>query len=850
MSFRCILCALQCCALFCAYDISAEQIKKVEFVGCQRVSKETASMYFPLHVGDFVEETDVNDAVKSLYSTGFYEKISTKIHKGVLTVDVVEYPVVERIAFEGNSSISDQDIISNAKIIPNSVLSPGKIREIQQGILEVYRQMGFYGASVIVKTVKQPNNKVILVFEVKEGKKAKIREIRFIGNKHFSSRTLRDVISSKVTRLLRFFVNDDIYTPSRLQLDKHLLEKYYTERGFVKARVVSAVAALNQNKSGFVITFTIDEGEQYKVNNVVVKSTVQGFDCEKVQKKLYSKKGKVYNSLLVAADTNIVARESLNDGSATKVVPITKCDDDKKSVDITIHAMEIEKIYISKIVILGNTRTREHVIRRELVLHEGDVYTENLANLSESRLYDLGFFKSVKVSAAPDPNSVGRCVVYIEVEEQPTGQAAFSMQYTYLSGLGTNVAYSEANFLGTGKSFAISISSQRTYKDKREVSDSQEKITMSDGQQMPKAKIVRKKKFEILHNVTTSVGSKHIFNTNIDGVVSLFSRNASSFSAVDMRELGGSFGISYKLNDNFYQEIEYMLTQRRYGGIYEYESPIFKQMYIKKNAQGKWPFKYDDIKYKNCVSSSITHTIGYDVSFLTGLRGNFNASLQTTFAGIGGGVRHLANELTLSYSWKIFGNTSASIIARGGIMTKIGNKPISIVDSFILGDSGFRGFAVGGIGPQAVYGRVKYVENKKKEIVAVPTSVADQYIGGKKYWTLTTQLSLPLGFPEEFAVRFLTLLTAGCVWDPPYTGDDVIKKVKNDIVRCDDEIVDNEHHLYTHKIINSKKIRMSLSFGIHLVTPMGPMSIYYSVPLVKHKSDTLQRIGFEYSTVF
>ena len=687
--------------------------------------------------------------------------------------------------------------------------------------------------------MKRPNDKIILVFEIKEGPKAKIRNIRFIGNKSFSSGKLRDVISSKVTRLLRFFVQDDIYNANRIEHDKYLLKRFYTEKGYINAKIVSVVAALSEDKKGFTLTFTIDEGEQYKVNEIRIKSDLKDFDTEKIKKKLYNKKGRLYNSTLVDADLGIVSREAINmTGKATKVFTTTECNHEKKTVDITIHTIEIAKVYISKIIILGNNRTRDAVIRRELPMQEGDIYTDGLASLAENRLYELGFFKNVKINIKPDPLAEGRCIMYVNVEEQSTGQATFSMQYSYLNGFGTNVAYSESNFLGTGKSLSVSITSRRRYSSKRE----DKQLVTSNS--VASHEVSRKKRFKIFDNVTASIGSKHIFNTNIDGTFTFFSREASNFEAFDMRELGTSFGITYKLSDEFYQEFEYTIARRRMSNVYRLETPIVKECMWKKGSDNK--FSIED--YKHSVLSAISHTIGYDTSFLTGLKGSFNANLQTTFAGIGGNVKHLANELTLSYAFPVFGKTTASFIAKGGVMTKIGGKLVNIADSYALGDASFRGFAVGGLGPRAKYTR-GYIVQKDGKYVPIGGEY-DTYIGGTKFWTITGQLAFPIGFPEEFAVRLLTSVTVGCVWDPPYTGKDLFKKGLCGL-ECPSDVVSKANEkLIQHEIVNSKKIRCSLTVGISLVSPMGPIALFWSFPVSKHKLDETQRFSIGISTTF
>ncbi len=836
------------------------KINNIEYIGCQRVEKETVASYIPMQIGDNYDSFTINEVLKKLYATGFYEDVSITMNGNTLVIKVKEYPIVNKVSFEGNSKISDRDLNDKIKLKTREVLSPSKVREIQQGLLESYRKMGRYNASVNPKIIKLGNNRVNVVFEINEGDAAGIKEIRFVGNNHFSSGELRDVISSKIKRWYRFLVNDDIYDSDRMNEDKRLLCRHYQENGFASMEVISSIAELSTDKKGFILTFVIDEGDIYTFDAIKVISHIKKLDSKELSSDLYCKKGERYNFTLVEADlSNIIKNAGHKGFPAINVVPELKKDPKTRTVSMTYHIKEGRKVYISKIVIKGNTRTRDHIIRREIPLHEGDALNNSLLAMAENNIRDLGFFKSVKVDTISDNNSPDKCILQVEVEEQPTGELVVSGSYSTSDGLGLELGYHERNFFGTGKSLGVSLGSGRTRCGKSYYKDNNGNYHQ----------ISRKNKFRFLNSIVVSASDPHFLDKDIDGSISIYRYTSSRFDCFSTKEIGTTIGISYALTPKIQQGWDYTISNRKFDDIYAGASPIIKYQTFKKTKDGT---TISNLPGKSNLSS-LKHNISYGTAFLTGLKGSFRTGLSTTFAGIGGNAKHLKNELYGAYIVPVWKKATLKFGATYGLLTKIGKNPPLILDSFSLGLDSFRGFDDCGMGPMGeTYRTTKYIDQNGKEEVKNNHPQKD-YIGASKYWKGIVEFKFPIGLPEELQFRGFLFSDFGTAWGAPDKGKKLFTETTNSEgekisvlnpnngvesvgtsvgtmqTTSGSKIVAIQKSV-THKILDNKKIRVSVGFGVSFLTPFGPMVFTYAIPIRKEKFDEQQRFLVGFSTTF
>ena len=836
-------------------NAAAVKVTDIKYIGCERIDKETISTYNPIKIGDECDEDTINNALKTLNETNFFKDISMRLQGSTVIVEVKEAPIINKISFEGNSKLSDADIKKAINIGTHEPYSNAKIKEIQQGLLQTYRKMGRYNASVNPKLIRLKDNRVNVVFEIKEGTAAGINKIIFIGNNNISSSDLRDVIRSKVKHWYRFFVTDDIYDADRLEEDKQILTQYYHEHGYMNARVVSAIAELSRKKSSFDITFTIDEGDLYTFDNISIKNNLKKISTDGLDKDMYCRKGEIYKNSFVEADVAKITRKISQRGfPIVKVTSELNANKKNKTVSVVFNITEGEKIYVSKIIISGNTKTRDHVIRREIVIQEGDAYNEQFVQMSESKIRDLGFFDKVDIQAIPDPTSHDKCILHVTVSEAPTAEAMASASYSTTSGLGIELQYNEQNFLGTGKTLSVFLGSSRD-------ASGRSSITKEDG---TSGKDEKKAKFRFLNNVSVSVSDPHIFDKDMEGSVS-FHRNVSSiFDGFNSNELGAGLGLSYDFSPHWSQSWGYTLDRRKFQDVSKTASPIILTQVQKKDG--------DKISMSSATNilSEITHTISYGTYFIRGLKGSLKISLATSIAGIGGNSKHLKNILSGSYVMPVFRRSNLSLSLSTGMINKLGGREPHILDSFIFGAESFRGFEYAGVGPIASSVReiIPYKKDASGKLVKVDGKYVKEdnptkfkypsqrdYVGAKKFWKGSIEYTFPLGLPEELQFRGFVFTDFGALWDAPNKKNKLIKKLDNEIVEDAKKVkhdkidfrVDDIHFVGLN-VYDKCKIKQSIGVGISFVTPFGPIKITYAKPIKKGKYDEQQRILLGFST--
>jgi outer membrane protein insertion porin family len=621
---------------------------------------------------------------------------------------------------------------------------------------------------------------------------------------------------------------------------------------------------LAANKRGFVLTVTIDEGDIYTIENVEIKSHIDKIDPKSLDVKYYCKKGDRYNIVLLDADlANLIKAISNKGRTAVKVFPEIRKDPVRKTISVTYHILETSKVYISKIVIKGNHRTRDHVIRREIPLHEGDVLSDTLLSTAENNIRGLGFFKSVKVDTVEDANSPDKCVIQVEVDEQSTGEVVVAASYTTGSGFGMDLSYNERNFYGTGKSFGISIGSGKMYTGKsyRKNSDGTEE------------RVARKSKFKFANSVVVSAADPHLFDKDMEGSASVYRYSTSRFSSFTAREMGTTLGVSYDLTPKLQQGFDYTLSNRKYNDVYPFASPIIKNQVLCRNKDGT----LSNVRPGKSNLSSLKHSINYTTAFLTGLKGSVRTGLGTTVAGLGGNAKHIKNELYGTYVMTLWRSSTLRFSASYGVLNRIGKNAPHVGDSFNLGLDSFRGFDDCGLGPRAETVRQLYTKDGTPAVHTLPlvnTPLLDpktgkviplrqsdsEYIGASKYWKGTVEYKFPLGLPEELQFKGFVFTDFGTAWGAPDKGKKMFSTTKlpdgTDEITC--ELDRNRTTSYystygkviSHKILDRRKIRQSIGFGLSLITPFGPLVFTYALPIRKEKYDEQQRFLIGFSTTF
>ena len=624
-------------------------IKEIIVEGTQRIDPSTVRSYMTVKPGDVLDESTVNNSLKALYGTGLFADVTISREGDRLLVKVVENPVINQIAFEGNDALNEEELTTEIQLRPRIVFTRTKVQQDVKRIIDLYRRSGYFAAVVEPKVIQLPQNRVNLVYEIKEGPESGIRSISFVGNKVFSDSELREIILTKESKWWRILSTADKYDPDRLTFDRELLRRFYLENGYADFRVVSAVAELAPDRSDFFVTFTVEEGERYKFADVDVESKIKEIKPEALKPLIKFKKGDWYSSRVVDDTVLKLTNEAGNFGYAfVEVRPRVRRDRDKHTIAVTFEVQEGPRVFVERIDIRGNTRTLDRVIRREFRLVEGDAFSAAKLQRSQQRIRNLGFFKKVDVNkvrgSTPD-----KTVLQVDVEEQPTGELSVGGGYSTRDGIVGEVGVRERNLLGRGQDLKATFRvSQRT------------------------------QQFDL------GFTEPYFLDRNVAAGVDLFNVRSSKESDITYNEdkTGGRLRAAYEFNEELSQQVRLTGQHVNIANVATDASPIIK-------AQSGAEFE-----------SILGQTLAYDTrdSKLTPTEGLISR-LATDLAGFGGDARFLQATWKTKYYYpfnkKWIGVLSSDI----GHVEGLGQN-VRITDAFLLGNDNMRGFKIGGMGPR------------------------------------------------------------------------------------------------------------------------------------------------------
>ncbi len=421
--------------------VPAVAAETVVVQGNARVDAETIRSYFA-----GADEAKINQAVKDLYATGLFSDVKVRREGGRLVVTVTENQVINRVAFEGNSKIKSDNLQSEIQSKSRGAYSPITVQADVQRILDLYKRSGRGTATVSSRTVDLPNGRVDVVFTIDEGSKTGIREINFVGNQVYSSGKLRSLMQTTEMNFLSWLKTSDVYDPDKLSSDEELIRRYYLKNGYADFRIVAADVRYDEAKAGYIVTITVEEGEPYRVASVTVDSRIPDIDNATLLDLARLQAGDVYDATAVEKSVEAITREVARRGYAfAQVRPRGDRNTQAHTIGLTFVVEEGPRVYIERINIRGNTRTRDYVIRREFEVGEGDAYNRVMIDRAERRLNGLGYFKKVKITNEPG-SSPDRVIINVDVEDQPTGSFSISGGYSSQDGILGEVSIAEFEF--------------------------------------------------------------------------------------------------------------------------------------------------------------------------------------------------------------------------------------------------------------------------------------------------------------------------------------------------------------------------------------------------------------------
>lgn len=625
-------------------------IRQINVEGNQRIERETVLTYMTVRRGMEYDAAAVDESLKRLFATGLFADINIRFDSGQLIVTVVENPIVNRVAYEGNSAIKEEDLNNEVQLKARVIYTRAKVQADVNRIVELYRRGGRFAATVEPKVIRLPQNRIDLVFEINEGPKTKIASISFLGNKVFSDGTLRETISTGESAWWKFLSSADSYDPDRLTYDRELLRRFYLSEGYADFRVISAVADLSRDNSAFNITFTVEEGEVYTFGKITVKSNIENLDQAALEDLLATKEGDQYNALLIDKTTDALTYAAGAQGYAfAQVRPRPKRDREKQVMDVSYVITEGPRVYVERINIVGNSRTLDRVIRRKMELVEGDAFNKVLLDDSEKNIRGLQYFSKVEVTQEPGSKE-DRTVINVAVQEQSTGSLSLSFGFSSVDSAILGLSLTERNFLGRGLQVGASTS-------------------LSKRQQL------------LQFNYTDPyflnrdlVGGFDVFGTETDY------QDEASFNS---RTQGFGLRFGFPLTEDSRFLVRYQLRQEE---IYDVNS-LSPVIIAAEGQETRSILGYD--YYLDKRNDPVNPTGGWDLLF------------SQDFAGLGGTVNYLSTEVLAHAYVGIAEDITYTQRFDIGYIMGIG-EDVRLGDRFFKGGSSFRGFKSGGIGPRDI----------------------------------------------------------------------------------------------------------------------------------------------------
>jgi outer membrane protein insertion porin family len=821
---------------------SALTASSIVVEGNRRVEADTVRSYFKLAPGERLDAAKIDAALKALYGTGLFQDVRISQSGGKLIVTVVEAAVINKIAFEGNHRLKDEQLLQEIQSKERGALSRATVQADVQRIIEIYQRNGRFDVSVVPKIIDRPNNRVDLVFEINEGEKTGIKSIVFVGNNAYSAWRLKEVIKTAESTFLSFLQTTDVYDPDRIEADRDLIRRFYLKHGYADVQVVSATGVYDPTKKGFIVTFTIEEGPLYHFGAIDIQSNVRAVDSQSLRPTLRMAAGQIYNGEAVektVEDMTIqLARRGYPFG---QVRPRGDRNPEARTIGVLFLVDEGTRAYIERINIRGNYRTRDYVIRREFDINEGDPYNRALVDRAERRIKNLNYFKNVKITNEPG-SAPDRVVINVDVEEQPTGDFSIQGGYSTANGWLAEVSITERNLLGTGRFARGSV----TY-----------------GQ--------------FVRGVELSYAEPYFLDYRSSMGVDLFAKQtlASTYLSYGTESYGGTLKWGLPLREDLALQLRYSAYEQKIT----LPSTLDSCNNINPNFSSTFPtpaainadtglLNYGPLGGTNPTScfafgqaslpvrvelaqgAYLTSLLGYGLVYNT-LDNNklptsgILVSFGQDFAGLGGAVAYARTTVDTRAYYEIVPDLVSVLHLQAGDIYGFKNCPIAntcatgndyvrLLDDFKMGPNLVRGFQPAGIGPRDL-----------------TPGTSNDALGGTMYWGASFEMQYPLYFlPKDSGFRGAVFVDSGSVWGyrgetaNPATGEingtftPNVGAMVPITCQCAMQFVD------------TPAVRASAGASIIWDSPFGPLRFDFAYPFLKQSYDRTQFFSFGGGTKF
>jgi outer membrane protein insertion porin family len=772
------------------------------------------------------DQASIDRGVVDLQATGMFASVSARLENGKIVVTLSgSAQIVNRVAFEGNSKLETKQLEVEVQSKPHTAYNEETAAADVGRIKDAYKKIGYNEAQVTKRLVQLPNGRVDLVFTVNEGGKTGVRDIKFVGNHAVSDGRLRGLMQTTTMNFLSWLKSTDVYDPDRLASDEEAIRRYYMKNGYADFRIVNTDVVYQANPPGYVITITVDEGPQYHVSSVSVVSNIPKVDGPALAGFVSLRPGDVYDAGQVDKSVDAITRDVARQGYAfSEARPHGDRDAANHTIALQFSVDNGPKVYIERIDIVGNTRTRDYVIRREFDIGEGDPYNHVLIERAERRLNGLGYFKKVHISNRPG-SSPDRVIVIVEVEDQPTGSISLSGGYSTTQGFLAELAYTETNFLGRGQYVRLSV---------------------SDGQYTQGWKASFTEPYFLGQRLAAGFDVYHQVN------------NQNQYALYQNWTTGATLRLGVPITDDLTFQPNYSLYESKIS-IPDTEGqpyddcvgpdqtwfpggtviPVVPNFLINCLSNGEAPV---EIKQAAAMGTIVTSLAGYSLLYNNlddrkNPTSGYYATYKQEVAGLGGQSDFLRETFDARFYHPITEDFIGVLHLQGGQINSFGSNQALIINNFMEGPSLVRGFAPSGIGPRDI---------------SDPYNIQASALGGTSYYGASAEVDFPIfGLPREVGLKGAVFADAGNLIG--YSGPTNFSNFLG-YTYCPAPGSFASAFPITQSscanVYDPNLIRTSAGVSLIWASPMGPIRFDLAFPITRGRYDQTQIFNFSGGTTF
>ncbi|OSM05164.1 putative surface antigen [Magnetofaba australis IT-1] len=630
-------------------------IDEIRVQGARWIEKETVKSYLSVREGQPFNASDLRKSVKSLYATGFFKNIELEREGAALVVKVVENPLIQEVNFKGAYAFDDEELKDIVKIKARDIFSKSEAEKDLAALRQAYRVKGLFLAQIDLLTKALPENRVELTYKIREGEKSKVREVRLVGNEKLSAKTITKQLVIQPTDWLSWLTEKDTYDREKLLFDQSQVRRVYLDNGYVRARVDSSVAELTPDKKAFVVTHAITEGERYKFGEVEIKSDFDEAPIEDLYKQVEIEKGTWYTQNEVSTTIDKLTDLVGDFGYAfLQISPETAIDDENKTVNLTFNIQKGRRVYVNRVEVIGNTRTRDEVIRREMTVVEGNLFSASAVRKAKKRLQALDFFETVEITT-PKSDIPDKVDVQVKVEEKATGAFTLGAGYSTTDKYMGSASVSQNNFMGKGQKLTLSFSLSASRAD-----------------------------------FGLGLYEPYFMGRDVSAGINLFNRKSdnSDSGGYESDSWGGSVTFGLNLTKNLGTRLSYSLTNTEIKGVASNAALLLRQQ------EAASPY----------LTSMVTNELSWDKidNRLDPMKGH-SMMLTTDLAGLGGDVKFLRLTSDNNVYHPIYKRAKVvgHLRLRGGMIEGFGDDVPIFEKYFMGGMRSLRGFKSHGVGPRS-----------------------------------------------------------------------------------------------------------------------------------------------------